>query len=66
VVVCAQLRGDGGDGEGGLGCIKKLVGGLGWESADVGRAFSTLRVRIRQPHHIYFMLKIDARLTKTY
>jgi hypothetical protein len=29
VVVCAQLRGDDGDGEVGLGCIKKLVGGVG-------------------------------------
>jgi hypothetical protein len=42
VVVCARLRGFGGDGEGGLGCIKKLVGGLGWEAPMWG-ALSPLR-----------------------
>lgn len=43
MVVCAQLRGFVGDGEGGLGCIKKLVGGLGWEAPMWG-ALSPLRV----------------------
>ena len=66
VVVCAQLRGFVGESEGGFGLYKKVGRGFGVGSADVGRAFSTLRVRLRQPHHIHFMLKNDARLNKTY